>query len=162
MANGCQSRFHVAGKDALYEHIVDEANERHRRKNAADTAQKELLGDWLDKFQKQAGGQLRTIESTLDEKRSHLPILHSLRNNSGPGSGPGGTGGMFDAQQQMAKQNQAKLKKFWGPPPQMGFLAERAEQEREIQKKLDAHGSQSEFSLRRRKLVHPDSDDEFD
>ena len=62
----------------------------------------------------------------------------------------------------MDTQNQARMKQIWGPPPELGFAVAAANKEREIQKALDGGKVVTEFALRRQKLVHPDSDDEFD
>ena len=157
MANGCQHRFHVAGKDALYEHIVEEAEELQKRKHAEDDEREKALKTALTAVHAHSGKVLRKAENSAQNMRSHLSIYRSSQNR---GAVEGG--GMYAAQQEMSAQNAEQLKRFFGPPPTMQFTAQRAEEIRGIQKEIDAGRIETEFTMaRRKKLVHPDSDDDL-
>ena len=69
-----------------YEHIVEEEEERARRKAAHENEREQLLGDWMNKVRGRGGDMLRKVTTKLEEKKSHLPIHHSLRDN-GVGGG---------------------------------------------------------------------------
>jgi len=155
MANGCQQRFHVAGKDELYENIVEEEKERQKIRAAEENERERVLDGMLNDVRGRGGRMLRKAEATMTEKRSHLGVYHSFKDN-------GAGGGMYAAQKIMDEQNKSRLKQLFGPPPEMHFAVDRANNEREIQKALDAGEVHSEFAMRRRKLVHPDSDDDLD
>lgn len=153
MANGCQSRFHVAAEDALYKHLVEEEVMRARHRAAQEKEEKDRVEDLMINVRERGNQMLRKVQWKVDASKTHLPILHSLRSDA--------DGGTYAAQQLMDGQNQEKIKKIWGPAPHLYFASKRAQEQNEFQHRIDSGEVFSEFAARRHKLVHPDSDDEL-
>jgi hypothetical protein len=154
MGNGCQSRFHAAGKDVLYERIVAEEEERARRHASHDKQREDLLGDWLKKARDRSGQAMREVHGKVDRRRSHENVLHTLKSDP--------DGGSFAARRAVDSEHRAQISKFWGPAPDLYFASKRAADEADIQRRIDKGVVHSDFAARRHKLLHPDSDDDDD